>query len=142
MAYASHQIDEKRAVEAAAEAKAKAPLAASQDASKTAAKPVRCESWIAGTEPVAPEHHNRFHAPTHQGEALGDQARAGDPTGAVLNPGRGASRAAAAGEAAARAATNCYYAVIPAHASLIFSKNMRKNLPLVFFLNHFCILIT
>jgi hypothetical protein len=53
------------AAEAAAEAKAKAPLAALQAATKKAVKPVRRESWIAGTEPVAKrqasEHQNCFH---------------------------------------------------------------------------------
>ncbi len=36
------------------------------------------------------------------------------PTGAALDPGRGVSRAAAAGEAAGRAATSRYYAAPPA----------------------------
>jgi hypothetical protein len=66
LAYASQQIGEKRTAEAAAEAAATAGPSAAQPATPKAAKPVRRESWISGTEPVAKRqsqihhHANRF----------------------------------------------------------------------------------
>jgi uncharacterized membrane protein YgcG len=66
LAYASQQIGEKRTAEAAAEAAATAGPSTTHTATPKAAKPVRRESWISGTEPVAKRqtqihhHANRY----------------------------------------------------------------------------------
>jgi hypothetical protein len=66
LAFANQQIREKRTAEAAAEAAATAGPSTAQAATAKTAKPVRRESCISGTEPVArhqaqPHHHqNQF----------------------------------------------------------------------------------
>ncbi len=64
LAFASQQIGEKRTAEAAAEVAAAVGPTTTQAATTKTAKPVRRESWIAGTEPVAKrqtqQSQNRF----------------------------------------------------------------------------------
>jgi hypothetical protein len=66
LAFANQQIGEKSKAEVAAEAAAAAGPPATQGATSKAAKLVRRESWIAGTEPVAKrqaqahQNQNRF----------------------------------------------------------------------------------
>ncbi len=92
LAFANQQIGEKRTAEAAAEAAAKAGPSTTQAATTKAAKPVRCESWIAGAEPVAkrqaPTHQNRFHPYTHRGGHSGTSHGRGSSRGShTSSPG-------------------------------------------------------
>ncbi len=89
LAFANQQIGEKRTAEAAAEAAAKAGPSTTQAATTKATKPVRRESWIAGTEPVAkrqaPAHQNRFHPYTQRGGHGGTSHGRGSSRGSHMS---------------------------------------------------------
>ncbi len=84
LAFAYQQIGEKRTAEAAAEAATAAGPSTAHAAPPKAVKPVRRESWISGTEPVA----------KHQAQAHQIQNRFRPYPQRGGNSGRGSSRGA------------------------------------------------
>jgi hypothetical protein len=106
LAFAYQQIGEKRTAEAAAEAATAAGPSTAHAAPPKAAKPVRRESWISGTEPVAKrqaqahQNQNRFRPYPQRG---GNSGRGSNRGSYMSGPGpwkRGLGAEAAEGAAA------------------------------------------